>query len=249
MNVPAPVVVVVAADHDTLAAAVAARTITMLCDALATQPEAHLCLTGGSIGTASLAAITESAACAAVDWARVHVWWSDERFEPAGDALRNETGARAALLDHVPLVSENVHPMPASGDRWGSDVHSAAASYADELLRVGNGVVPEFDVLLLGVGPDGHVASLFPSHAALADPGVTCGVTDSPKPPPTRITFTLPTINRAREVWLVASGAEKSESMGQALSEGPPSGLPAALVHGSRHTLALLDRAAAARLG
>lgn len=248
MIAPAPIVVM-SPDHDTLASAVAARTITALCDALAARADAHLCLTGGSIGTASLAAITASAACGAVDWSRVHVWWSDERFEPAGDPLRNETGARKALLDHVPLVSENVHPMPASGDRWGNDVHSAAEAYADELLRVGDGTVPEFDVLLLGVGPDGHVASLFPSHAALADPGVTCGVTDSPKPPPTRITFTLPTINRAREVWLVASGAEKSESMGRALSDGPSSGLPAALVHGGQHTLALLDRAAAARLG
>ncbi len=235
----------VAPDHDTLAAAVAARSIAVLCDALAARPEAHFCLTGGSIGTASLAAIAASPACAAVDWARVHIWWSDERFEPTGDPVRNETGARAALLDQVALTASHVHPMPASGGRWANDVDAAAAAYADELLRVGLGAVPDFDVLLLGVGPDGHVASLFPAHAALADLRVTCGVINSPKPPPTRITFTLPTIARAREVWLVASGAEKSEAMGRALNDGEASLLPAALVRGSTRTLALLDREAA----
>ena len=241
--------VLVAPDHESLAAAVAARVITGLVDALAARPVAHLCLTGGTIGTDSLAAITQSPAHTAVDWSRVHIWWSDERFEPTGDPLRNVTGARAAFLDHVPLTPAHVHPMPASGALWGDDVNAAAAAYATELQNVGAGTeVPVFDLLLLGVGPDGHVASLFPGLPEIDAPGTVCAVTGSPKPPPVRISFTLATINVAREVWLVASGAEKAHAIGAAITQGSASHLPSGMVHGTQRTLALLDVAAASEL-
>ncbi len=241
--------VLVAPDHESLAAVVAARVITGLIDALAARPVAHLCLTGGTIGTDSLAAVTASPAHTAVEWSRVHIWWSDERFEPTGDPLRNETGARAALLDHVPLNPAHVHPMPAPGGSLGDDVDAAAAAYAAELVAAGEGaVVPAFDVLLLGVGPDGHVASLFPGLPELEAPGTVCGVTGSPKPPPIRISFTLAAINAAREVWLVASGAEKAHAMSAAIGQGISSQLPSGMVHGTQRTLALLDASAASEL-
>jgi len=244
--------VIVVRDHDTLAAAVAARLVTVLVDAQASGRHAHLGLTGGRIGTSSLTALGTARARDAVDWTRVHVWWSDERFLPSGDPERNETGAREVLLDLVAIPPEHVHPMPAPGGAWGDDVDLAAAAYAEELAEAAGpqdrGGVPAFDVLLLGVGPDGHVASLFPEHPALHDDRAVCGVRGSPKPPPVRITFTMPTINEAREVWLVASGEEKAAAMHLALGGAGPVQIPAAGARGTRRTLALLDEAAASKL-
>ncbi len=244
--------VIVVHDHDTLAASVAARLVTALVDAQAGGRVVHLGLTGGRIGTSTLAVLGESQARDAVDWSRVHVWWSDERFVPTGDPERNETGAREALLDRVPIPADHVHAMPAAGGAWGDDVDAAAAAYADDLAAAArpedHGPVPAFDILLLGVGPDGHVASLFPEHPALHDDRSVCGVRGSPKPPPTRISFTMPTINRAREVWLVASGAEKATAVMLALSGAGAMQVPAAAARGTRRTLALLDLDAAAAM-
>jgi 6-phosphogluconolactonase len=241
--------VIIAPDHNALAAAVAARTITTLIDALAQRDIAHLCLTGGTIGIDSLAAIAHAPARAAVAWNRVHVWWSDERFLPTGDSERNETGARAQFIDLVPIPASNVHPMPAPGWPWHDDVVQAAAAYAEELQRFQEGTIcPEFDVLMLGVGPDGHVASLFPGQAALTDPHSVCGVTRSPKPPPVRISFTMPTINRARQVWLIASGVEKAHALALALGPDGASEVPAGAVRGTERTLALIDAGAAGEL-
>jgi 6-phosphogluconolactonase len=160
--VSAPATIVVHADAALLAEAAAARLVTRVVDAQAAGGRAHVALTGGGVGTATLKALAETPSRDAVDWAAVDVWWGDERFLPPGDPDRNETQARDALLDHVPLDPSRVHPMPAVGDPWGDDVDAAAAAYADELRaaarpeeRLG---VPTFDVLMLGVGPDGHVA-------------------------------------------------------------------------------------------
>jgi len=103
-------------------------------------------------------------------------------------------------------------------------------------------------VLMLGVGPDGHVASLFPGQPALTDPHSVCGVTNSPKPPPVRISFTMPTINRARQVWLIASGLSKAQALALALGPEGASEVPAGAVRGTERTLALLDADAASEL-
>lgn len=246
----APVNVVVHSDPGTLAAAAAARLVTTLTDAQSARGVAHVVLTGGSMGTALLVAVRESRARAAVDWSSVHVWWGDERFLPEGDADRNETQAREALLDHVPVDPAKVHPMPAAGSEHGADPETAAAAYAAELGRFArpedHGPVPRFDVLLLGVGPDGHVASLFPGHPGVhADDLVATGVRGSPKPPPLRVSLTLPTIRAAAEVWFVVTGAEKSGPVAMALQGAGERQVPAAGARGTRRTLWLLDRAAA----
>ena len=172
------------------------------------------------------------------------------RAVPArGDPERNETQARAALLDSVPLDPARVHPMPASDGPAGDDPEAAAAGYARELAaaaRPGNAVVPHFDVLMLGVGEDGHVASVFPEHPVHHDNRPVSAVRGSPKPPPVRTTLTLPTINTAEEVWLIAAGADKARAVGMALAGAGPVQLPAAGVRGVSRTLWLLDRAAAA---
>ncbi len=249
----APATVVVHADAALLAEAAAARLVTRLVDAQATRGRAHVVVTGGGVGTATLKALANTPARDAVDWSAVDVWWGDERFLPAGDPDRNETQARDALLDHVPLDPARVHPMPALGEPWGDDVDAAAAAYADELRaaarpeeRLG---VPTFDVVMLGVGPDGHVASLFPEHPALHEADRTVvGVRGSPKPPPVRISLTMPVIRSAGEVWLLAAGAEKATAVALALSGAGEVAVPAAGAQGQRATLWLLDRSAAAKV-
>jgi 6-phosphogluconolactonase len=184
-----------------------------------------------------------------VDWSRLDVWWGDERFLAAGDPERNDTQARAALLDAVPLDPLRVHPMPAAGGPDGDDPEAAASRYADELETAGGpgaAWLPYFDVLLLGVGEDGHVASIFPEHPVAYDTRPVAAVRGSPKPPPVRITLTFPTINTAEEVWLIAAGASKASAVGMALAGGAgPMQVPAAGVHGVEVTKWLLDRAAA----
>ncbi|MEU4574216.1 6-phosphogluconolactonase [Nonomuraea sp. ATR24] len=247
MSVPT---VVVHRDADVLAKAVAARIITRLVDAQSAKGSASLVLTGGTVGIATLAAIRDTPARDAVDWRRLDIWWGDERFLPAGDPERNETGARQALLDHVDLDPARVHVM--LGPDSGLSAEESADAYATELAKAArpedHGAAPAFDVLLLGMGPDAHVASLFPGMPALYDTRAAVAVHGAPKPPPTRISLTLPVIQGAREVWVVAAGEEKSGAVRLALSESGPVQVPAAGARGRGGTLFLLDRAAAGKI-
>jgi 6-phosphogluconolactonase len=241
--------VFVYASGDLLASAAAARTVTRLADGIAAQGHAHLVLTGGGIGTKVLAAIAAAPARDAVDWRLVDFWWGDERFEVTGDPERNETGARAALLDKLGVDQARVHAVPGPDGPDGDDPDAAAARYAAELAAAaGNGAVPAFDVLMLGVGPEGHVASIFPESPAAYATGSVVAVRNSPKPPPTRVSFTFSAIQAAREVWVLASGAEKADAVAEALSGVSQDKLPAAGARGRDRTLFLLDQEAAAKL-
>jgi len=239
--------VVVHTEPRLLAEAAAARLIVRLTDAQAERGEATVVLTGGRIAAQIYQAVRESPARDAVDWSRVNVWWGDERFLPGDDPERNETQARAALLDVLKLDPARVHPMPSTDGPDGDDAEAAAARYARELSAAAGdgGDLPRFDVLMLGVGEDGHVASIFPDHSHEYGTGTTSAVHDSPKPPPTRITLTMPTIRSAQQVWLVASGPDKADAVGAALTGTKQ--LPAASAAGAGRTLWLLDQAAAAR--
>jgi 6-phosphogluconolactonase len=247
-----PPLVVVHRDATLLARAVAARLVTALVDAQAARGSASVVLTGGGIGVASLRELAASPARDAVDWHALDVWWGDERFLPGGHPERNETQAREALLDLVDLDPQRVHPMGASDGPDGDDVDSAAESYAAQLAQAAHpedhGSVPTFDVLLLGVGSDGHVASLFPEAPALHDNRLVIPVRGAPKPPPTRLSLSMTAINAAREVWVVAAGQEKAAAARMALSGAGPTAVPAAGVRGRARTLWLLDTSAAARL-
>ncbi|GAB2473546.1 6-phosphogluconolactonase [Xylanimonas ulmi] len=241
--------VVVHPDPAVLAEAAAARLLTSILDAQSVRRPVHVVLTGGTVGVATLAAAAASPLVAAVDWSGVHLWWGDERFLPRGDPDRNETQARAALLDALVasagLPEANVHPM--AGPDAADSPEASAAAYADELAAHADdgAAVPAFDVLLLGMGPDGHVASLFPGHEALGATGSTVGVHGSPKPPAERVSLTFEAIDAAREVWVVAAGAEKAEQAAAALAGEPTAEVPAAGVRGVSRTLWLLDTAAA----
>jgi 6-phosphogluconolactonase len=243
--------VVVHADAEVLAQAVAARIIVRLVDAQAARGFAALVLTGGGIADAVYRAVAASPARDAVDWSKVDIWWGDERFLPAGHPDRNETRARSALLHTVPVPVQRVHPMPASDGPDGGDPEAAAARYAAELAaaaRPGTARLPHFDLLLLGVGEDGHVASVFPEHPSTYENRAVTAVRGAPKPPPTRITLTLPSINTAEQVWLIAAGPGKAGPVAMALTGAGPVQLPAAGVRGVERTLWLLDRAAAAQV-
>lgn len=233
--------VLVLPDADSLAASVAARFLTKVVDLLDERELVHVNVTGGSTGIAVLAAIAANPAREGVDWSRVAFWWGDERYLPTGDPDRNETQAREALLDHIPVVEENVHPFPARGQH--PTIEAAADAYAAEL---GDTV---FDITLLGVGPDGHVASLFPDHPTVLETQRTVvAETASPKPPPERLSLTLPVLNASERIWIVLAGADKAGALGLALAGANVASVPVAGVHGTRRTVFFIDKDAADEL-
>ncbi|WP_405800125.1 6-phosphogluconolactonase [Streptomyces sp. NBC_01506] len=250
MSVPQ---LVVHRDKELMARAAAARLITKIVDAQAARGSASIVLTGGRNGNGLLTALSEAPARDAVDWTRLDLWWGDERFLPGGDPERNDTQARAALLNSVPLDPTRVHAMPASDGAYGSDIEAAAAAYATELAAAArpedHARVPSFDVLMLGVGPDTHVASLFPELPGVRETESTVvAVHGAPKPPPLRISLTLPAIRAAHEVWLLAAGEDKAQAAEIALSGAGEIQAPAAGAYGRARTLWLLDEPAASKL-
>lgn len=235
---------------EVLAAAAAARLITRLVDAQTARGVASVVLTGGRTGIGVLEQVRLSPARDAVRWSDVEMFWGDERFLPAGHPERNETQAREALLDHVDVDPSRVHPMPPSGGEFGEDADAAAAHYAELLAAqaepAGGFPVPQFDVLMLGVGEEGHTASLFPETPAVRESDRTVvGVHDCPKPPPTRVSLTLPAIRAASEVWLMTTGEAKAGPVAAALDGAAPVDIPASGARGRDRTLWLLDAAAA----
>jgi 6-phosphogluconolactonase len=245
--------VVVYPNAELLAAATAARLVTRLVDAQAATGSASLVLTGGSTGIAVLEQLRALPARDAIDWARVDLYWGDERFLPAGDPERNETQARDALLDHVPVDPARVHVMEPSDGKFGNDPEAAANAYAEVLAAAArpedHGPVPPFDVSLFGIGPEGHIASVFPSSPAVYETERTVvAVRGCPEPPPTRITMTLPAIRRSAELWVMTTGTTKAAAVAMAVGGAGEVQLPAAGARGQRRTLWLLDRAAAAKV-
>lgn len=231
----------------------------------------HWVLTGGGVGIGTLRRIAEHPDLESVDWGRVHVWWGDERFLMAGDEERNETQARQALLDQLVgeglLPEGNIHPMPALGatvaigadpdaeDMLAAgleiqvmDPGDAAAAYDEELAKYAGPTddIPEFALLMLGMGPDGHVASLFPGNPGVEVTGTaTTGVWESPKPPPERVSLTFEAIRSAREVWLLATGANKAPAIATAMTGVHETEIPAVGARGRHKTRWFLDQASA----
>lgn len=229
-------------DADSVSRAVANRMAGAILRTLAEQEQAHICITGGRGGHGALRSL---AGDAGIDWRRVHIWWSDERFLPAGDTQRNDTMADDALLDEVEVPSTNVHRMPASDQV--ADVIRAAEAYTAELAAFGD-PCPHFCVSILGMGEDGHVASLFPEHPGLRETRPAFAVTDSPKPPPVRVSMSFGSINAADEVIIVASGEGKADAVGLLVNDPGPLAVPAAGAHGRALTFLAVDSAAAVHL-
>lgn len=237
----------VEADKVALADAIADRLAAVTADAVAARGVAHLVLTGGSMGTAVLEAL-DRRGHSDLPWESVHLWWGDERFLPEGDDDRNVVQARKTLLDRLPVPEGQVHPMAASDGPDGDDLAAAAQRYARELAAAdgdGSGC-PTFDVVMLGMGPDTHVASLFPGHPQTrVTDTMTTFVSDSPKPPPGRISMTFTALNTSREVWLMIAGADKADAVRAAAGSHDATEHPASGVRGQERTIWWLDRAAA----
>lgn len=243
----------VVSDAGRVADAVATEFLGLL-PGLAGRRSVHLAVSGGSVATAVLPAILRGASEAGLDWSRWHWWFADERFVAADDADRNARDVLAALAAAgVPLTGVHEAPSSGGGEAPSSDAAAAARQYETELLaalpRDARGL-PVFDLVLLGAGPDGHTASLFPGDARVgADEGrAVIEVLDSPKPPPQRVTLTLPVLRAADRVWAIVTGAGKADAVATALTEpNEPLRSPLGAALRGEERLLFLDRAAAGR--
>jgi 6-phosphogluconolactonase len=232
----------VSAGPDELADAVASALIQRLADIQAEGRVPSVALTGGSIAERIHRAVATSIDGLDVDWSEVDFFFGDERYVDSWSEERNALGARRDLLDHVGVDPARVHEIPATDSGLTGD--EAADRYSATIRSHGTG---EFDVVMLGVGPDGHVASLFPGHPALdVDDRIAMAVTDSPKPPPERITLTFGALNRTRAVWFVVAGEAKAGAVARARQSGADvHDVPAAGVAGREETIWWLDEGAA----
>lgn len=221
-------------DADALASAIAERITGRLALIQAEGRRPRIVLTGGTIAIAAY----ERIGVGQVDWTNVDFYWGDERFVPEGHADRNDQQAREAFLKRLNVPVERIHAMPAHG--CDLSTAEAADSYAAAL--------PEepFDLVLLGVGPDGHIASLFPGFPQLHESERRAvEVFDSPKPPPVRISLTFPALNHADSVWFLVSGDGKAGAVARALGGGALNDTPARGAHGMTESVWLIDEDAA----
>ena len=216
-------------DADAVATGAAEAVVARVSELLAEQSEVNLVVTGGTVGILTLAKLREIS----MDWSCVQIWWGDERFVEKQSGDRNELQAKKALLDHIEIPAANLHPFPASDEGLSLD------EAADAFRKVIAGV--KFDILLLGIGPDGHIASLFPGKNA--DGEHVVAEHDSPKPPPQRLSLSYEAINSAREVWFTVAGADKQSAVATAFGDAPEE-LPVGRVRGRERTVWFVDSTA-----
>ncbi|MDQ1084398.1 MULTISPECIES: 6-phosphogluconolactonase [Microbacterium] len=242
--------VIIKRDADTLAEYVATRFVNRIVKRVDEGKRMHICLTGGTMGGAVLRAAARDERVSDIDWSLVHFWFGDERFVPRDSDDRNEKQAREAFLDHLDVPAENIHTVASSDD--GVDLDAAAIAYADELAQFApsdrneSGPWPSFDICFLGVGPDAHIASLFPDRPEISvTDRATVPVRESPKPPSDRVSLTRPVINSSKRVWMVIAGADKAAALGLALAGASYQSVPAAGAKGRRRTAFFVDEVAA----
>jgi 6-phosphogluconolactonase len=237
-------VIDIVADPDALARAAAHEVVAAAVASIAERGRFAVALAGGSTPRAAYRLLATPPYSNHVSWANVHLFWSDERAVPPTDPDSNYGMARDALVAHVPIRPEQVHRIEGE-----LRPETAAARY-EAILRRELGPTGELDLVLLGLGEDGHTASLFPGQPVVRETVRLVAAVVGPKPPPDRITFTPVPINAARRVVMLASGGGKAAILARVL-EGPsvPDQLPAQIVKPTRGVLRwLVDRPAAAAL-
>jgi 6-phosphogluconolactonase len=227
--------------------AIVQRALTLVVDriqaAIAQRGLCTLALAGGSTPKP----LYEQLASQDLPWDKLHIFWGDERYVPVDHPDSNAGMARQAWLNHVPIPAANIHQMPTHP----ADPAAAAAQHDAELqtfFRVGPGEFPSFDIILLGMGDDGHTASLFPHTPALqvGDRGITVGDKDGNP----RLTFTAPLINAARAVLFLVAGANKRPALAQVFSpDCDTAQYPSGLIRPVGELWWLLDEAAGAEIG
>jgi 6-phosphogluconolactonase len=246
--------VIIFPDPTALAEAAADRFVALAGEAVAKNGRFACALSGGSTPTAMQQLLAAAPRRDQVDWARVHLFWGDERFVPPDHAERTLRQARETLLDHVPIPPDNIHTIVTNGTPV-----AAAAQYEQTIRTFFDPNPSRFDLIFLGMGDDGHTASLFPDRGRKTEDGeigpssvpglrsLVTAVTNAPKPPPTRITFTPRLINRAAQIIFLVTGSDKAETV-TAVLNGPfdPSRYPAQAIKPEQGQLTwLLDEAAA----
>jgi 6-phosphogluconolactonase len=238
---------VILPDPEALAEEAARRFVALAQAAVADHGRFTVALSGGSTPRALYSRLTQPPLSEAVDWANVHVFWGDERMVPPDDIESSYRMARETLLTHVPIPAANIYPIPTVG----GTPEAAASAYEETLAAVFGADLPRFDLILLGIGPDGHTASLFPGHPEPVRPSVALAVAvhNAPKPPPARVSFTFRLINAAANVLFVVAGADKAAALRQVL-RGPidVARLPAQGVRPSQGALVWLVDAAVANV-
>jgi len=229
--------VAVSPNYDALSRVAAERVATCIRSTLATQDTFALALAGGSTPRG----LYERLAEAALPWDRVHLYWGDERFVPHDHPKSNVRLVRTTLLDGLDGPDAHVHPMPTS-----QAPDDAAAAYADTLQRAFADRPHTFDLALLGMGEDGHTASLFPEHdPSPTDPAWVRAVSAPPRHDiAQRLTCTLPVLNESRQAFVLVSGEAKQATVQAALHDRDTA-LPITRVHPRDRLLWLLDAAAA----
>lgn len=225
-------------DEDQLLQWVIANLTARVSNATLAGKEFHLALTGGSIGSRITRALGANEFLSAIEPKLLHLWWSDERLVPLGDDLRNDVALPASVV----AAGCKVHHQPS--DFAGAVVESSTQLHQFTTTRF-CATNTLMDLTILSIGPDGHVASLFPNHALLDSTVGIAVIADSPKPPAQRITWTFPTINASQAIWLIAAGAQKHEAVSLIQSGCDLHTIPAAGVHGKEETRLLIDNEAA----
>ena len=237
-------------DGPSVAVEAATALLEHLSGLLAAKSEVHLSITGGTVGILTLARIADHPLRDSVEWNRVHIWWGDDRFVEADSPDSNALQAAEALLDQLPLDAAKVHAFPKFDSKSPMNIEQqldqAATDFGATLSKFANpesGFV-DFDVTILGMGPDGHIASLFPGHSMPAAGISIIAEHSSPKPPPQRLSFTYDAIRNSQEIWFVVAGADKAEAVSVAFSSNPEL-LPVGRVQGLKKTIWFIDQAAA----
>ncbi len=230
---------------DEVVAAVVSDLVSVITERSATNADVHIALTGGTVGVAINAALLSNPVVQ--NCRTLHLWFSDERYVPRGHEDRNDLNLEPLLANFV----GRVHHV--AGPETSENVQASAASYAQELhLATTSRFCADntlMDVSIIGLGPDGHIASIFPHSQTLYATDAVVAVTDSPKPPPVRVSWTYPTINASREAWIVACGEAKAQAVANILADDPITEqmiaqTPACGVHGKYETRLITDFAA-----
>ncbi len=238
---------------DEVVKAVSRDAVERLQHAIDERGVAHLVLTGGRAGTAAAERIAINLEAADVDTSKLHVWWGDERFVTSKSSDRNDRPVISALTTGAGIPVYNVHTIPSSDA--GMSLDEAAAWYSQQLSVQGGDAAFStddaafFDVLLLGMGLDGHVASLFPHHEDATDTAsYAVAVQNSPKPPSERISLSWSALNSARHVSFIVTGEDKATAVTRAHGAIDATECPASAVRGIDSTTWFLDAAAATGL-
>ncbi len=239
--------VAIYSDVDTLSQEAARYVVRVASESITTHGRFTLVLAGGSTPKKLYGLLASEPYRDQIDWALTEIFWSDERCVPPDNEESNYHLAQEALLSKVPISATQIHRMPADAE----DREQASLTYIQEIQRVfGTNGIPSFDLIQLGMGPEGHTASLFPHQASLHEQSRLIMPVTVPKPPPPRLTFTPPLLNAAAHVLFLVAGQDKADAL-QAVLEGEynPDEYPAQIIRPTQGEVTwMLDPAAASKL-